>query len=143
MNPRYYSLASVRVDTGATRRPQLLVTQYSRYTPRAGLLLHPPRVCVQGSSFTPVPNVRNPSMLVEAEDFAKVMMSYKHALKAYAAKIDSKLCTNEVCVGCASPCNLLHHFSSGQKQLELRPPAEAVLAPLLSLLILITGLYMP
>jgi hypothetical protein len=37
----------------------------------------------------PVPNVRNPAMMLEAEDFAKVMLKYKNALRFYAAKIDS------------------------------------------------------
>ncbi|KAG1679233.1 hypothetical protein FOA52_009262 [Chlamydomonas sp. UWO 241] len=41
--------------------------------------------------FKPVPNVRNPAMMQEAEDFAKVMVKYKTALQLYAAKIDKYL----------------------------------------------------
>jgi hypothetical protein len=47
--------------------------------------------CVACALLQPVPNVRNPAMMLEAEDFAKVIRKYKRALRVYAARVDSAL----------------------------------------------------
>ena len=41
-------------------------------------------------TFVPTPNVRNPQMLAEAEDFEKQMSKFEESVRTYHAKVQSK-----------------------------------------------------
>jgi hypothetical protein len=54
-------------------------------------------------TFVPTPNVRNPQMLAEAEDFEKQMLKFEESVRTYHAKVQSEL------VGTGEPMRLVVH----------------------------------